>query len=95
MAGQFVENPGEYAGRQGSLVVVKDDLLYLRSDGALVVAEAMGGLWRLAMLARALPKGVRDAIYDRVARNRELFFGRTNECMLPSPEIRKMFLERQ
>jgi predicted DCC family thiol-disulfide oxidoreductase YuxK len=38
------------------------------------------------------PRPVRDWLYDRVARNRYRLFGRTETCMVPTPELMRRFV---
>lgn len=48
----------------------------LRSDGALAVFTALGGVWRvIAAVLRVIPRGWRDAAYGVVARMRRRLFG--------------------
>jgi predicted DCC family thiol-disulfide oxidoreductase YuxK len=42
---------------------------------------------------RILPRGLRDWLYRLVARNRYRWFGKSDTCMLPTPELRARFLE--
>lgn len=63
---------------------------YAMSDGYLALAREMGGAWRLAALAKILPRSVRDAIYGLIARNRYKWFGKTDEaCAMLTPEQRR------
>jgi predicted DCC family thiol-disulfide oxidoreductase YuxK len=39
------------------------------------------------------PKPIRDAGYDLIARNRYKWFGKKEACMIPSAEVRSLFLE--
>jgi predicted DCC family thiol-disulfide oxidoreductase YuxK len=58
-------------------IVVREPggLLRVRSDGALLIGAALGGLWRpLAALARLIPPPLRDAVYDGIARVRGHLF---------------------
>ena len=43
---------------------------------------------------RAVPRLVRDGLYDMVARIRYRLFGRTETCLLPTPELTWHFLNR-
>jgi len=80
-----------------SLMLVEEvegkEHVYVRSAGALRVAELMGGKWSLLTLLRIIPGFVRDWGYDLFARNRFRMFGRLQTCRLPSPEQRARFLE--
>ncbi|MFR0656769.1 DCC1-like thiol-disulfide oxidoreductase family protein, partial [Pantoea sp. SIMBA_079] len=62
------------------------------SDGVIEVLRRLGGLWRLAVVLRVLPRGLRDAGYRLLARSRYRLFGRRASCMLPPPAARDRFL---
>jgi predicted DCC family thiol-disulfide oxidoreductase YuxK len=49
--------------------------LRVRSDAALHLLERLGGVWRvLGVLGRIVPRPLRDAAYDRLARVRKRLF---------------------
>ena len=64
-----------------------------RSDAALRTARALGAPWSWLWLLIAIPRPLRDAAYDFVARNRYHWFGRKQACPVPRPEWRERFLE--
>lgn len=76
-----------------SFVLVVGERIYLRSSAVLKICDFLGGFWRLWKIFWLLPKPLRDAVYDFVAKNRYKWFGKKSECMLPTPKIRKKFLE--
>ena len=66
----------------------------VRSDAALAVAAYLGGPWRaLAALGRLVPRRLRDAVYDLIARNRYRIAGRVEACPVPTPEQRGRFID--
>jgi predicted DCC family thiol-disulfide oxidoreductase YuxK len=66
----------------------------VRSDAAIAVLRHLGGPWRwLAAAGRLVPRVVRDAAYDLVARNRYRIAGRGNACLLPTPEQRRRIVD--
>lgn len=65
----------------------------VRSDAALRVARYLGGWWSLALVARALPRPVRDAGYDLLARHRHRLLADGPHCLVPAPEERERFLD--
>jgi predicted DCC family thiol-disulfide oxidoreductase YuxK len=69
------------------------DTLFARSDAILFMLAELGGVWKLTAVGRVLPKGLRDAIYKIVARNRYRVFGKHESCMLPEPKHRAKFLD--
>lgn len=74
--------------RQGSGV----ERVFIRSEAVLQVAASFGGP-RLALIAaRAVPRVLRDAAYDLVARLRHRAFGRYATCPPPDPRDAARFL---
>ncbi|HZK89353.1 MAG TPA: thiol-disulfide oxidoreductase DCC family protein [Stellaceae bacterium] len=64
---------------------------YFKSDAAIEVLSRLPG-WRWAVLGRAAPRSVRNAVYDLIARHRYRWFGQSAECLLPTPELARHFL---
>lgn len=80
----------------GSMVVLRegDGKMFTKSDAAVELGKALGGLW--AMLAAAFslfPKHARDWAYDLVAKNRYRIAGRGNQCSIPDEGFRKRMRE--
>ena len=76
-----------------SFVLIESGRVYQKSTAALRVLKGLGGVWVLLYGFIIFPRPIRDYIYDWVARNRYRFFGKKDECMLPTPEIRARFLK--
>ena len=68
-------------------------VVFERSTAALRIIARLGGVWSLAGVFRLVPRFIRDAVYDWVARNRYGWFGKRDTCRLPSPEERAVFLD--
>jgi predicted DCC family thiol-disulfide oxidoreductase YuxK len=76
-----------------SVVLIEDGKAYTHSDVALRVARHMSGLWPMAVVFYSIPKGIRDRIYNWIARNRYRWFGKRESCMVPTPELKSLFLD--
>jgi predicted DCC family thiol-disulfide oxidoreductase YuxK len=72
-------------------VVVVDGMAHFKADAAIAVLTQLPG-WSWASALRLLPRPVRNWLYDRVARNRYRLFGRTDACLMPTPDIARRFL---
>ncbi|MDT7779637.1 MAG: hypothetical protein QOC99_2149 [Acidobacteriota bacterium] len=70
-----------------------DERVYVRSGAALKIASYLGGLWKVFLLAKVIPRPARDYLYDLFARNRYRFFGKYDSCMLPPVEVRSRFID--
>jgi predicted DCC family thiol-disulfide oxidoreductase YuxK len=66
-----------------TFLVLDQGRAFTESDGSIHMIAAMGGLWRLARVARIIPKGRRDWLYRLLARNRYRWFGRRSSCYVP------------
>lgn len=66
---------------------------YFKSDAALRVIAQLPAPSRLFSWLRILPRALRDAIYDMIARNRYRLFGRGEQCRLPDAAEKHRFLE--
>jgi len=63
----------------------------VRSAAALAAVAHLGGIWAVAAaLGRLVPRPLRDAVYDLIARRR--FEIAAPACLLPTPEERSRFL---
>lgn len=67
---------------------------YLRSSAALEIARSLGGFYKIAAsISKIIPAGIRDTIYDWVARNRYRWYGKKEACLVPTPETTSKFLK--
>jgi len=76
-----------------TVVLYEDGGFYTHSDVPLRVWRRLGGAWSWLYSFRLLPKALRDAVYNWVARNRYRWFGRRQACMIPTPDLRDRFLD--
>jgi len=75
-----------------SLVFVKDDLVYIKSNAVLQILKYLRGPIRILSVLSVLPEWLRDKIYDRVAKSRYSLFGQREACMVPTKEQAARFL---
>ena len=76
-----------------TIIVIASGRALERSDAALAIAAELPFPWPMFGVLRVLPRGVRDRLYRLVARNRYRWFGKSDTCMMPTPELRARFLE--
>jgi len=76
-----------------SVVYIEGERAFTRSDAALAIAGRLASPWPLLGVFWYVPRPLRDAVYSLVARNRYRWFGRTETCQLPAPELRARFLD--
>ncbi len=72
--------------------VIHGGVAYFRSDAALTVLSHLPG-WRWVKILFGVPKPLRDAVYNLVARNRYRIFGKYDECLVPDADMRARIME--
>jgi predicted DCC family thiol-disulfide oxidoreductase YuxK len=65
---------------------------FFKSDAALTVLSNLPG-WGWVAVLRAVPKPLRDALYNLVAHNRYRIFGKFETCMIPDAGLRARVIE--
>ncbi|MDW7695967.1 thiol-disulfide oxidoreductase DCC family protein [Flammeovirgaceae bacterium SG7u.111] len=75
-----------------SFVYYDKGKIYKKSTAAIKVASKLGGLWSLMSIFIIIPASLRNAIYSLIAKNRYKWFGKKNECRMPTPELQSRFL---
>jgi predicted DCC family thiol-disulfide oxidoreductase YuxK len=76
-----------------SFVLIKDNTFYLKSTAALMVAKQLKGAIKLLYGFIIIPTFIRNAIYNIIAKKRYRWFGKQEQCMLPTPELSAKFLK--
>jgi len=76
-----------------SFILVEGDKVYTRSTAALRVAKKLSGGWKLLYGLMIVPGFIRNAVYNLIAKNRYKWFGKREECMIPTPELKERFLD--
>lgn len=77
-----------------SVILYEPGVSYeIKSTAALNIMFEFGGIWKLTRVLGYLPEGFRNFIYDYIARNRYKWFGKKEQCMIPTPELKSKFLD--
>ncbi len=76
-----------------SIILVTDQSAVAKSTAALRIAKHLSGGWPLLAVFLILPRFLRNAVYDFIARNRYKWFGKKDACMIPTPELKSKFLD--
>jgi predicted DCC family thiol-disulfide oxidoreductase YuxK len=76
-----------------SIVLVDEKRCYVKSDAALRIVRSLRWPWPLLAALTIVPRGLRDTVYEYVARNRYRWFGKDETCALPLPDWADRFLE--
>ena len=75
-----------------SLIFFEEERFSVSSTAALRIYSYLDGWERHLQLLSVVPRPFRDALYHFIAKYRYKWFGRREQCMIPSQELRERFL---
>ena len=75
-----------------SFLLVEQGRAWSDTDAIVRVLAGLG-VWKLAHVLRVVPRAWRDRAYRALARNRYRWFGRHEQCFLPTPAQAARFLD--
>jgi predicted DCC family thiol-disulfide oxidoreductase YuxK len=76
-----------------TFLLIADGVAYGRTDAVIQIARRLHWPARALALLRFVPRPLRDAGYDLVARNRYRWFGRRDACAVPNARDAHRFLQ--
>ena len=80
------------SGDPDSVVFIDDGKAYTHSSASLRIARYLRAPWRWLRVFWLVPRPIRDLVYRWFARNRYRWFGKTDSCRVPTPELKARFL---
>ena len=66
--------------------------IYYKSTAALKIASKLGFPRNLLSVFLIIPPFIRNWVYDFIAKNRYKWYGKKDDCMIPTPELKSKFL---
>lgn len=76
-----------------SFVVIENGKAYQKSNAALRLYNKLPWYWKWTQIFWIVPKFIRDGVYNFIAKNRYKWYGKRDECMVPTAEVRERFLD--
>ena len=76
-----------------TVVLIDNNKVYTRSEAALRILKLLGNGWNLFYSLVVIPRFLRDGVYRFISNRRYKWFGKSDSCILPSPEWKDRFLE--
>lgn len=79
--------------RTDSVVFYEPGVAYFyKSDAVLEIARFLGGFFNFFTIFRIIPNALRNPLYDYVAKNRYQWYGKKDQCLMPTPALKAKFL---
>jgi len=77
--------------RLETIILLDGPREHRRSTAFLHILRRLPRFKWLAYVGAVLPEAIRDAVYDLIAANRYRWFGKQDQCMVPTAEISARF----
>ncbi len=75
-----------------SFVLIQNNKAFTKSIAALQVVRQLNAPLKLLYGFIIVPPFIRNAVYNIIAKNRYSWFGKKDECMIPTPALTERFL---
>ncbi len=76
-----------------SVILVDNKQVFLKSDVSVQVLKRLGLPWKLLSFIAMVPAVIRNKAYDIIARNRYRWFGKKDQCYVPTQEEQTLFID--
>jgi predicted DCC family thiol-disulfide oxidoreductase YuxK len=92
-AGQkLLEQYGLPKEKFDSFLLIDNGKVYKSSTAGLRLYSRLPWYWKWTQVFWIVPRFLRDAVYNFIARNRYRWFGKKESCMVPTADVRSRFL---
>ena len=89
----IINELGIYISKIDSIVLyIPRGNYFIKSEAVFKIANEFKGAWKIIQIFRIFPDFLNNLFYDFVARNRYRWFGKKEECMIPSEKLNSKFL---
>ena len=76
-----------------SVVLFNNNNISYKSKAVIEILISLGGIYRVLVMTKIIPRAILDWLYDIVAKNRYSWFGKQDRCMVPDKKIISKFLD--
>ncbi|MEQ3654379.1 MAG: thiol-disulfide oxidoreductase DCC family protein [Dokdonia sp.] len=75
-----------------SIILIENGKSYTKSSAALRIAKHLKSGYRFLSMFLVIPAVIRNWVYDFIAKNRYNWYGKKDQCMIPTPALQSKFL---
>ena len=76
-----------------SVVLFNNNSISYKSKAVIEILISLGGIYRVLVMTKIIPRAILDWLYNIVAKNRYSWFGKQDCCMVPDKKIISKFLD--
>lgn len=90
---QLTKERGIDTSKVDSIILIDPGTAYYtESTAALEIGKQLSGYKGISSVFAWIPSPIRDIVYGFIARNRYNWYGKKDQCMIPTPELKAKFL---
>lgn len=90
---QIIKHIGIDISKTDSIILYEPGhAYYYKAEAAIKIAKEIGGIYSLLGTLTIFPKWLSNKVYDFNAKNRYKWYGKKDQCMIPTPELKSKFL---
>lgn len=79
--------------KMDSIILYEPNLAYYyKAEAAFQISKELSGWASFLSILQIFPKFITNFGYDYIARNRYKWFGKKEECIIPTPELKSKFI---
>ena len=75
-----------------SVILIENEKFYTYSDAAIRIAKYLRWPAKALYALIVIPRFIRQPIYKWIAKNRYKWFGKKEQCVIPTPNVKGRFL---
>ena len=76
-----------------SIILIEPGIAYYtKSEAALKIGCELKGYRIISKILLLIPSSLSNIVYDLIAKNRYTWYGKKDDCMIPTPELKAKFL---
>ena len=75
-----------------SVILIEDDKYFIKSEAVLKIVKELTLSWRMLHCLKIFPLFLRNFVYDVLAKNRYILFGKKDSCRIPTEEEKSRFI---
>jgi predicted DCC family thiol-disulfide oxidoreductase YuxK len=76
-----------------TVILFDGERIFTRSDASIKVISSLGGIWKTVLVFKIVPRFIRNGIYNLLAKNRYAIFGKSDQCSVPTEDVKDRFLD--
>ncbi len=90
---KIINHIGIDRAKTDSIILYEPGVAYFyKAEAALKIAKELNGIYSLLSLFSVFPNSISNYVYDYIAKNRYKWYGKKEQCMIPTPELKSKFL---